>query len=504
MNDAVKPTALRKKGSWSIALLLGATAACGLTSFTPPMKTLDKVRKTGVLRVATINSPTTYFVGPDGEAGFEYDLASGFAQQLGVKLEVEVAASAPEALELVRRGKADVAAAGLAVTPQRAQIFRFSPAVRSVVPQLVYRMGQSKPNSWNTLQGSFSVPEHSVQAELLASLQKRHPTLRWTPTDQGAEDLLEQVADGALDYTVANSDLISINQRYYPKLRVAFDASQSQELAWAFPKEQDDSLSEAAARYISDQRQTELARLLDKHFGHIEAVDHFGAVALATHVQTRLPHYRKSFEAASRRYGLDWRLLAAIAYQESHWDSDAISPTGVRGIMQLTTQTAIHLNVADREDPLQSIAGGARYIRALIDQLPEDIVEPDRTWLALSAYNMGLGHLLDARALTARFGGDPNRWLDVRNNLPLLTQPKWYRETRHGYARGRQAMEYVTNVRSYYDMLVWMTDSGTPAQTVIAGAVTSEPLLLDSAADSVSTVDVPDTVELLRIRTPIL
>ncbi len=486
-----------------MALMLSATAACSLTTCTPSVSALDKVRQTGVLRVATVNSPTSYFVGPDGPTGFEYDLVSRFAKRLGVELQIEVAPSAPAALELARTGKVDMAAANLAVTPQREAVVRFSAPVRSVIPQVVYRMGQAKPDSWADLSGRLVVPSQSANAEWLTDAQILHPTLKWEETvDSDAEDLLEQVADGNLDYTLAGSDLVAINQRYYPKLRVAFAAAESQNLAWAFPKSHDDSLSRVASDYISREGQPELARLQDKHFGHIDAVDHLGAVALATHVQTRLPRYRKSFEVAARKSGLDWRLLAAIAYQESHWDSAAVSPTGVRGIMQLTMQTALHLKIDDREDPLQSISGGARYISAIIAKLPQDIKEPDRTWLALAAYNMGMAHLIDARKLTGDLGGDATRWLDVRNTLPLLGQPKWFRKTEHGYARGRQAMEYVSNVRTYYDMLVWLTDSGTPPLQAVQA---DESLLLDDTPiESTPTSVVPDAGEVLRIRAPIL
>ena len=200
----------------------------------------------------------------------------------------------------------------------------------------------------------------------------------------------------------------------------------------------------------------ELAQLRDRYFGHIEQVDYLSAVTLATHVDTRLPRYREVFERAAQEFDLDWRLLAAIGYQESHWDPAAVSPTGVKGIMQLTLQTAKFLKVSDREDPTQSIMGGARYIRRLIDIIPDEVPHPDRVWLALAAYNMGYGHVIDVRELTRRRGGDSRRWVDVRANLRLLTQPRWHQQTKHGYARGHEAETYVGNVRTYYDMLVYI------------------------------------------------
>jgi membrane-bound lytic murein transglycosylase F len=168
------------------------------------------------------------------------------------------------------------------------------------------------------------------------------------------------------------------------------------------------------------------------------------------------------FQEVALAYDLDWRLLAAIGYQESHWDPDAASVTGVRGVMMLTQRTATQLGVTDRLDPEQSIEGGARYFKQMRKRLPGRIPEPDRSWMALAAYNMGMGHLRDARKLTQQQGGNPDRWQDVNERLPLLSQEKYYRETRYGYARGYEARQYVENIRRYYDALIWMETRAHP------------------------------------------
>jgi membrane-bound lytic murein transglycosylase F len=447
-----------------LALLLAAAGLAVLSTCSPRMGQLAQVQTTHVLRVATVNSATTYYFGAGGPLGFEYDLVKGFADHLGAKLEMVVAQSPGEALQMVREGRVHLAAAGLSITPAREKLVRFSRPMQSVVPQLVYRLGQPRPDNLGDLQGRLRVQRGSAAAELLRAATKRYPDLRWEETDdQETEELLYQVANEQLSYTVANSDIIAIDQRYYPKLRVAFAVDQAQDLAWAFALGDDDSLFDAAGSYLEDFSGAELARLRDRYFGHIELVNYMGAVTLASLVQTRLTRYRKAFEDAAQKYDLDWRLLAAMGYQESQWDEDAVSPTGVRGLMMLTLDTANFLEVKDREDPLQSILGGARYFRQLLDQLPDDITEPDRSWMGLAAYNIGLGHLLDVRSLTRELGGNPNRWLDVRNTLPLLTQERWYAKTKHGYARGYETVAYVGNVRSYFDMLNWIT-SGAPAR----------------------------------------
>lgn len=452
---------LRRTELW-LGLCAAAVLAL-LSTCSPQRSALDEIRATGVLRVATINSPTTYYQGPAGEpTGFEYDLVQGLAEELGVRVELEVATNPQQALALVRSGRAHLAAASIGITPSRRELVRFSSPLMEVVPALVYRRGQPHPKHLNDLKGELRLVQGSVHAERLKALAPRFPKLRWEETsEEEVEDLLFNVAEGRLDYTIANSDLIAINQRYYPSLRIAFKMGETTDIAWAFSKFRDDSLPNAVEEYLRGLDKAEFARLKDRYFGHIEQVDTHGAMTLATHVETRLPKYRPHFETAALEHGLDWRLLAAIGYQESHWDPSAISPTGVRGIMQLTNATAAFLNVGNREDPAQSIRGGSRYFARLREQLPESIKEPDRTWMALAAYNIGLGHLYDARRLTEQLGGNPNRWIDVRKRLPLLTQSKWHTRTRHGYARGRQAVIYVGNVRTYYDMLIWVT-GGTP------------------------------------------
>lgn len=465
MNPAATPTPRsplrRLLAGLGLALVLAGYFT--LSTCSPAQSALEQVQQLGTLRVAMTNSPTTYYVGAEGETGYEYDLAKGLAERLQAQLEIVIADSPADALRMVSQGRAHLAAAAVVVSPSRARLYRFTPPVQQVVPQLVYRLGTPQPRDLGDLQGRLTVPEDSAPAERLREARAKYPALRWDEAeDQGTEDLLYAVANEALDYTVANSDLLAINQRYYPTLRVAFPIAKSEDIAWAFPPGTDTSLYAATVDYLQSLQGETLALIRERHFGHVEQINAFGALTLALHVETRLPKYRAAFEEASRKNGLDWRLVAAMGYQESHWDPGAVSPTGVRGLMQLTTGTAALMNVANREDPFQSIRGGAGYFRMLMEQLPPEIEQPDRTWMALASYNIGIGHLLDARELAQKNGGDPNHWVDVRAALPLLTKPRWYSRTRYGYARGYEAMAYVGNIRSYYDMLVWLSEGAAP------------------------------------------
>jgi membrane-bound lytic murein transglycosylase F len=475
---------LRLSG-WTLTLVTLMT----MSTCSPRVSVIEQVQALGALRVATLNSPTTYYEGPAGPTGFEYELAQGLAEQLGVELELVLVSTPAGALQAVQSGRAHIAAAGVSITPMRSQSVQFSRPILTVVPQLIYRMGDPRPNGPGDVGDGLVVPRFSAAAEHLATLKQRVPSLKWSESeDAETEELLLKVANGEIAYTVAPSDIVAINQRYYPQLRVAFDVAEAQDVAWAFPNGADVSLFNRVQHYLSGMSEADLAQLRDRYFGHVEQVDYLGAVALADHVDSRLPKYRAMFEKAGIKFGMDWRLLAAIGYQESHWDPTAVSPTGVRGIMQLTAQTAKFLDVNNREDPAQSILGGARYVRRMIDLVPMEVQEPDRTWLALAAYNMGYGHLLDVRDLTRQRGGDPSRWVDVRAALPLLTQPRWYQKTKHGYARGHEAETYVGNVRTYYDMLVYLFGDA-PQPTLPADKVPKPP---DEPKDP------------LNIRTPVL
>jgi membrane-bound lytic murein transglycosylase MltF len=180
----------------------------------------------------------------------------------------------------------------------------------------------------------------------------------------------------------------------------------------------------------------------------------------ARHLKTRFPRYRTYFKAAAEVHGIPWKLLAAQAYQESHWDWKATSPTGVRGIMMLTKRTAAELGVNNRLDPVQSIHGGARYLAQIEKRLPREIHWSDRTFFALAAYNVGMGHLYDARTLAGRCGLDPNRWRDLESVLPLLSVKQYYKTLSYGYARGQEPVRYVERIRLYHALLEGHLASG--------------------------------------------
>ena len=307
---------------------------------------------------------------------------------------------------------------------------------------------------------SIEVMADSSHAETLWGLQAEHPDLSWDEHPSADEqELIEMVASGELEYTVADSNSFEINRFFHPDIRAAFDLSPPQEIAWAFRKESDTSLVEKAQSFFDDgAAKVVLNAIEERYYAHSgDGFDYVGARTFLKHIQSRLPMYRAMFQEAAVDVGMDWRLLAAMGYQESHWDPQAVSATGVKGIMMLTHDTARSLGLDDRKDPLQSIQGGARYFERVMGKIPERISGLDRIWLALASYNIGFGHLEDARILTEIQGGDPDSWTAVRQRLPLLGEQQWFERVARGFARGAQAVVYVDNIRRYHEILLWLT-----------------------------------------------
>ncbi len=455
-----------------VLLLLG----CDLI----PSTHLQRVQERGTLQVLSRYGATTYYQGPFGPTGLEYELATGFAEFLGVELEITVPDSLSDVLALIELGAADFAAAGLTVTEQRKARIHFGPPYQSITPQLVYRQGSPSPKNLDELHGIVEVVAKSSHAERLEYLQDEYPELMFEESGNlDSEQLLNLVWEQVVDYTIADSNEVAISRRFYPELRVAFDISPAEFLAWAFPPGEDRSLIEKAEEYFAMLHNSgTLDRILEHYYGYVTDFDYVGTRRYMRHIEQRLPQYQDWFQEASVETGEDWRLLAAIGYQESHWDPQAVSPTGVRGLMMLTRNTMDQLGMNDdRHDARASITGGARYFASIKRKIPERIPEPDRSWMALASYNVGFGHLEDARILAQGDGANPDKWAEIKKYLPLLQQKEWYKQTRYGYARGREPVRYVENIRSYYDILVWIDErEHTPTLPSPALTITSPAL----------------------------
>ncbi|MCB1800891.1 MAG: membrane-bound lytic murein transglycosylase MltF [Gammaproteobacteria bacterium] len=469
----------RSRQRWAVFLaslvLVAGTIALYLLLQRPSISLIDRIRQAGELVVATRHSPTTFFAGAEGTDGFSYELVERFAAELGVSVRYTFPATIDQLLDDIGHGRVHMAAARLGMTEGKRRQMRFSLPFTSIEQQLVYRRGDSKPNSFDDIgPGQLFVIAGSSHEETLRALRETgHPSLAWVPVDGiGADPLLARLDRGEIRMTLADANEIALHRRIYRHIAVAFDLDNSYPVAWGFPPAGDDSLREAANRFLQSMTDNgSLQQLQARFFGHNGRLNFVDTREFWRQVRDRLPRYRAHFEEAAELTGIDWRLLAAIGYQESHWQADAVSPTGVRGIMMLTQGTAKQMGLTDRDDPRQSIIGGARYLRVVERKIPERIAEPNRLWLTLAGYNIGFGHLEDARVLTQRDGGDPDLWMDVKKRLPLLAKKAHYKTVRYGFARGQEPVDYVDNIRNYYDMLVWFTttaDDSTRAYLLAA------------------------------------
>lgn len=427
-----------------------------LTSCSKPTTALNTVTQRGELIVLTRLDPTTYQISDTGAAGFEYELVNLFAQKLGVRARFILPTQFHDLLKLTSKHEADFVAAGLSVTPERQHLLRFTPPYYDVTQQLIYHYRTRRPKSTKYLNNSFfEVMASTSHAENLRLLKKSDVSLSWNEVyDTTVLELIGMVNDGLLDYTIADSNQFQTYRGQFPQLNIAFNISKPEKIAWAFPLSNDDSLYNEAIKFLDELKKSGvLEQLQDKYFGYSKNLNYVNICTFRSRVKSRLPKLQDFFYAAANKYNIDWKLLAAVAYQESHWNRHAISPTGVRGIMMLTQATAKQMKVMNRLDPKQSIFGGAHYLATRVKKIPERIAEPDRTWMALASYNIGFGHLEDARILTQQQGGNPDKWIDVKQRLPLLTKKKWYKKTKHGYARGHEPVTYVENVRQYFELL---------------------------------------------------
>jgi membrane-bound lytic murein transglycosylase F len=441
-------------------LSLGAAALLSLLCGCERQDSFAQIQARGELVVVSRNSPTTYYLGTSGPTGFEYALAKLLAEDLGVDLRMETAFNLLDIFTDLQRHDADIAAAGLTLTERRAARHPHSTAYNTLTPQVIYAEGSSRPRTIADLAGlNIVVLAGASHVEMLRALQKSEiPDLQWHEIDEAdTTQLLELLKAGEADVAIVDSNEFALQQSLYPRLKVAFDLGTEQEMVWYLAPEIDNTRLLA---YIDEfiqrlQNNGTLARLREQYFGHADDVSRSSAVEFTRYVRDTLPSYEALMRQIANEYGMDWHLLAALAYQESQWNPLATSPTGVRGMMMLTEPTAREFGVDNRLDPAQSLRGGARYLKDIRRRLPKRILEPDRTWMALAAYNIGLAHLEDGRVLTQRQGGDPNLWQDVMERLPLLQKTRYYKDTRYGYARGLEAVNLVQNVRHYQSLLAW-------------------------------------------------
>ena len=423
--------------------------------YVPPVTPgLAGILSDGRLVVLTRVSPALYYEGSTGPTGFEYELAKDFAKSLGVTVTFRTYNTEPELLDALARNAGHIAAAGVVASDERRKRFGFTEPYETVRQLVVCRRTAGRIRSMKDLEGhSVVLPEGSYGAEIFRKKAEKVEGIAVSTKDASPDDLLSAIADDEADCTVADSITFKVTQPYRIELRKAFYLSGKEPVGWAFPKNASDLDDKLSSWFAKVEKSGLVARLARRYHGFLPLFDYVDIRSFRRAIEDVLPDYEKSIRRAAAANGLPWELLAALSWQESHWNPKAASPTGVRGFMMLTLPTAKELGVEDRLNPLESLKGGAKYLANMKERLPDDIKEPNRTWMALAAYNMGFGHLLDARVLAAKRGLDANSWTDIRQVLPLLQKPAIYNSLRHGRGRGVQALHFVQQIRTYMYIL---------------------------------------------------
>jgi membrane-bound lytic murein transglycosylase F len=450
----------------SLALTL-LVAACTPTDSQNTQKSADVDKKEIIF--VTHNGPSTYYVNGDNEfAGIEYDLATLFVKEYAPEYQIKflLVNSVSDVIPSLLKGKAHIAAANLSVTDLRQKLVQFSRPYQETQQQLVFNneIDKKPKNLLSISDRKIAVPTGTSFEERLSQIHKEQPTLRWQSLKKtNSESLLVEVASGILDFTVADSHLVAVMQNYYPNLEVAMPLGKPEKIAWAIPKNADPQLVNKINEFFGRiQKDGTLRNLIDRYYGNSKRLNTLDITTFLKRANTLLPKYIHLFKQAQDITGLDWRLLAAVSYRESHWDTYSTSPTNVRGLMMLTEDTADLMGVTDRLDPKQSIPAGAKYILKLKETIPEDIPEPDRTYMALAAYNIGYAHLEDARVLAQRHGLNPDSWADIKKTLVMLNNPEYYTTVKYGYASGGAPVIFVESIRSYQRILERYQPSHNP------------------------------------------
>ncbi|HEY9103211.1 membrane-bound lytic murein transglycosylase MltF [Chitinimonas sp.] len=434
-------------------LAIGLLVACTEAPPEPAVTPVAPLSKTGELVVLIRNGASSFYVDAEGKyAGLDYDLVTRFADSLGVKVRFVVA---PRVLEMPERLLQHEAHIGVGLLQDTVPGLNFSASYLTHQPVLVYRTADRRPKGLADL-GEGVVMVASVFAPTLRDLAKQEPKLQFSEAQhQDTEELIDKVESGLIDYAVVDAQGAEVALNFHPGVAVAFPIAHTLPIAWAWPDTASKEFNEQVQAFFSRIRKDgTLARLVDRYYGHANRLQPIDATTFLSRRIAVLPKYRNLFIEAEGRYGIDWRMLAALSYQESHWEPYATSAYGVRGMMMLTTDTADKLGVSDRLDARQSIMGGAKYLLMLKDTIPARIPEPDRTWIAMGAYNIGTAHMEDARVLAQRLGKNPDSWSDLKSVVPLLRNYEHFSTLKFGFARGGETVIFVENVRSYYDILV--------------------------------------------------
>lgn len=417
-------------------------------------ESLAKVQRKGEITVLTTENPLIYSQSKKGEAsGIDHDLLQNFADHYNLKIKFVALADEQAVYRALSKGEGDVAAARLR-TPENREGFLTGPAYEETYLSL-YCQKKIHINNIKDLAGkTLALLKKDNREDFAGRLQllSKETSIQLIE-DQKPQDLLKDLNDRKYDCAVAENAVGDYYVRFHSRLEKISNLTDSYSLSWLVSPQNQDLLLLMQSWYQQASREDEIMRIIDRYKSPLAQLDSRDISKFFRSIQETLPMYRQAFKEAASEHNLPWQLVASVAYQESHWDPEARSTTGVRGLMQLTTDTADHMDIEDRTDPLQSIWGGSKYLRYLLDKMPTFINSKDRLALALAAYNVGYAHLRDAQKLAEQMGRNPYSWHHMKEVLPLLADPGYAEKLEYGFARGYETVEFVERVKSFYNLM---------------------------------------------------
>ncbi|MBK9793634.1 MAG: transporter substrate-binding domain-containing protein [Sphingobacteriales bacterium] len=444
-------------------------------TITEPTVTIDinEIKARGTLRVIMEYNSISYFIYKGQRLGFEFELMQNFAKAIGVKLEIVLATSSDDQFNLLNEGKGDIIANGLFVNNKIKQQVALTIPYRNVEQVIVQRKSGTSVNPNDSIQKNDTllqsvnelsnkivyVPDNSSYYNRLKELSDSNGInmdVRILPDDRGIDDIIEAVANGEIDYTIANKDIALVNKSYFENLDVNTSAGKPQPLHWAVRNNSPDLLESINYWITNFEKEKLYSALYFKYFSEDKNIQ-FGYDDNAGLQQGMISHFDEIIQRNAKRINWDWRLVAAVIYQESKFNPNARSWCGAQGLMQLMPGTARQVGVYGNQayNPASNIQGGTNYLKQLEKTWANISDYTQRVKFILASYNAGPGHVMDAARLAEKNGYPKDKWDgSVEYFILYKSNPRFYNDpvVKYGYCRGQEPFNYVRNiVKKYFD-----------------------------------------------------
>jgi membrane-bound lytic murein transglycosylase F len=437
---------------------------------TPTHVGLETIKKRGYITALVDNNSFSYFIYKGRAMGFEYELLTLFAKYINVDLRIKVTSGVESAINQLNSGEGDILAFPLTKTKERTKQIDFTTPLFNSYQVLVQR----KPENWRALtqdqidkrlirnvsdligkevhvmkNSSFVQRMHHLSEEIGGDI-----LIKEDSADAQSESLIKGVAVGAIEYTVADHPIAMVNAAYYPQLDVSTVISLPQQIAWSVRKNSPRLLGALDEWLVKIKKEPTFMVIYNRYFKSprtslIRAQSDYSSLG-----GNKISKYDELFKIESKKLNWDWRLLAAIVYQESRFQSSDESWAGARGLMQLMPETAERFGATNPDDPKQSLKAGAKFLKYLNRYWQKSIPnEEERLKFILASYNAGLSHIIDAQKLAIKYKANSTNWKDVEHFLELKSDPHYYRDpiVKAGYCKCEETINYVKSVLERFE-----------------------------------------------------